>query len=649
MKKLRFCFLRIFLILFILILFMMTAASAQQSSDGNYDIGQLMEKAEQKYDLSREDAVFLLHSQSVNWLPDQRWQLQVHQIVWINSELGVEFYADRRIPFDSEHCELKVETIRTWRGEQWWVTGESGIVETLPFELDAAYDYTNLRETMLLHDGVEVPCIMEIAYTIEDKTPFRPGIEGKWDLAWHDPIVQSVFRLGGSKDDTFTIDDQTGVNPNIVEVPNGLVVKEWVLENVLPHPRPQTDETAWSIPHVLYSTWSDWSGLANDLLKTLETAMEIEPEVIAEIDTLLFWARTWPESLQVIGDFVTENTRYIDYPDYYWYWFPRTADRVLDSGYGHSFDRLILGGALVEQIMPGRTIEPVFKGSARPSAKPTDIPVLAICPDIYLKVGESYLDPTIGNVESARSVENKSLTFNLKTGKVSKPTMDNNEIIQVDIRFDLSYDLELAGFRGSALLSWAGSQTPLAQMLGLKNQAQDFVESFLKRIVPNAVLKTVNPQQMTTDHVLVGLEFELKDDLKDDRDRLTIKFQDCLDDYLPDHVDVSDPTRESAVILPGVLPTAITALKVMTRVNVDLKGLELIYAPPENQIENTCGSFIVNHEISRDILSVQRSLTLAKEHQPEDWASLRELLLAEKRARNQQILLRVKDAQNSIE
>ncbi len=142
---------------------------AQKSITGEHDISKLLTKAEKKFDLSKQDAVMLLDSKKIHWLADGRLITSIHRIIWINSNVAIRNYGDHRIPFDEARCAFNVETVRTRRDGQWWETGSSGIVETLPFALEHSYDYSNMREMMLLHNGIELPCILEIAYSIEDK------------------------------------------------------------------------------------------------------------------------------------------------------------------------------------------------------------------------------------------------------------------------------------------------------------------------------------------------------------------------------------------------------------------------------------------------------------------------------------------------
>ena len=170
--------------------FLLSAATAGASSagpasiTGEHDIGALLEKASEIHDLSGEDAVLLLDELREDWTADGRRVRSVHRIVYVRTEYANRPHADLRVPYDGARQDLVVTALRTWRlsDERWIESGPTARVETLPFGLDRAPDYQHRREMMLLHDGVELPCVMETAYAIEDREAYRGGASGIWSV-----------------------------------------------------------------------------------------------------------------------------------------------------------------------------------------------------------------------------------------------------------------------------------------------------------------------------------------------------------------------------------------------------------------------------------------------------------------------------------
>ncbi len=70
------------------------------AASGGHDIGALMARAEERYDLDTTDAVVLLHDESIELSPGRR-TTTIHVVVWIATELALDTYADLRGPYDS--------------------------------------------------------------------------------------------------------------------------------------------------------------------------------------------------------------------------------------------------------------------------------------------------------------------------------------------------------------------------------------------------------------------------------------------------------------------------------------------------------------------------------------------------------------------
>ena len=93
--------------LFAAVILCASTSQAQKSFDDKLDIAALMAQAEERFDLSKHDAVFLFDSRRVDWLADGRRELTIHRIIWISTDRGIELYGDHRVPFDHpDRCDL---------------------------------------------------------------------------------------------------------------------------------------------------------------------------------------------------------------------------------------------------------------------------------------------------------------------------------------------------------------------------------------------------------------------------------------------------------------------------------------------------------------------------------------------------------------
>jgi len=376
-------------------------AQAQKSITGQQDISALLAAAQESFDLSRQDAILLLDSRKVQWLPDGRLVTSIHRIIRVNTSLAVRAYGDHRIPYDESRCIFNVQTVRTWRDGEWWETGPTGIVETLPYQVREAYDYANVREMMLLHNGIELPCILEVAYSIEDKVAFRGGAEGLWTFAREEPVVQSMFSLGlpsGWKLNVSVSEDVS--EPEMkTDTNRGLDVYIWKMGPLEAIGRPHMNDPAAYVPYIAWSTWTSWSEYGNHLENTFESAIKLDTSLAKQLDSVLEKSRTDGEKADLIAKFINERTRFIDYPEHYWWSSPRVALRTYVTAYGHRLDRAVLAAALLGKA--GIKAQPVFLGRGYGSVDER-VPTLARMLGIGVWLTgdnlDAYYDPQHGTV-----------------------------------------------------------------------------------------------------------------------------------------------------------------------------------------------------------------------------------------------------------
>ena len=618
-----------------------TNASAQKSISGMQNISELLTTAQQNFDMSKQDAVLLFDGQKIHWLPDGRLVTYIHRIIWINSKVAIDAYGDHRIPYDSERCTFNVVTIRTWRDGQWWETGETGIVETLPFALKKAYDYSNIREMMLLHDGIELPCILEVAYYIEDKEPFRNGAEGLWTFARQEPAVQSWFIYGlptGLKPNVFTSMDVP--EPVINTDPElGLNIYWWKMGPIEAIGRPPIDDPALEEPYIAWSTWLNWKTYGHYIYNPFKEAMKLDEPIEKSLDSLLIDARTDAEQADLIAKFIDKKTRLINYTDNFWLTNPRQASQTYASAYGHRLDRAVLAAAMFSHA--GIESRPVFLGKGHGNID-VGTPTLSRMTDIGVWISgddlEAYYNPASSKISNGPA--------NIYNRTVWLPHFDDNpnlsfasgtEYSSLDIRIDLAFDSKKDLFTGKGYLYVDKGFNPYDRMTGLANESKSYLGSVVSGLLKGAKITGYNLSNFDRLRVSVGFELELKKPEPDDFDRLELVLDEPsggIFDNLPRNVHLYDQKRSSRVDIPFLMNQKI-------ELKLDLEGLEVVYSPADKIIGNSAGIFSVTVDRKDERLVITRKLNLTKTtYQPEDWPALRELLLADKHQRNQSLLLK---------
>jgi hypothetical protein len=633
--------------LVIAVVFSAAGTQAQKSFDGKYDIRKLMAAAQKSFDLSNEDAVFLFDGREVNWSPDGRLETIIHRIIRINTEIAIEHYADHRIPYDDAHCKLDVLALRTWRDGRWWETGPTGKVETLPFRVREAYDYTNMREMMLLHDGVELPCIVEVAYSVKDKEPFRAGAEGLWTFARLEPAVKSLFSLGlprGGKPNIFTAEEVPEPTRDINEQ-SGLDTYTWEMNLLKAIPGPRTNDPAAYVPYITWSTWPGWKEYGNHLKTVFESAPVLDDTIKECLDSLLEDARTDGEKANLIVRFINDRTRIIGYPEIFWSSTPRPPVRTYNTAYGHRLDRAVLAAALFRKA--GLSTNPVFIGKSY-GAIDGNVPSLSRmeCIGLWLSGDnlEAYYDPSNGKISNVPSkIYNRPVW---RPGVDERPDVvigDAAEQSLIDVRITLEFDMEKDTLAGTGYLYADNCFSPFDRMVGLKKETKAYLGSVISGLIEGAQVKGYNLTRFDRLGVIVGFEFELDKPKPDDLDRLKFAIGEAsggITDRLPGDMRLFHQKRFSPVYLPGLMNRKV-------ELKLNLKGSKIVYMPSDQTMENEAGKFNISVSREDDRIIVRRELNLAKTiYQPDEWPDLRKLLLADCHERNRTLFLKATDGNN---
>ncbi len=618
--------------------------SAQISIDGAVDISELMKEAEATLDMNAEDAVILLDSERIRLNKDSHYEKFVHRIIWINSEIAIGRYGDVRVPYDALRCSLHVTTVRTWRDNKWWETGPAGIVETLPKELLDAYDYANMREMMLLHEGIELPCILEIAYSIEDKEAFRRGWDGSWTFNRDEPVIRSWFGF----------ELPSGWWPHIYEFPGvpaptkrtdetlGLDIYSWQRGpyGAKTFPPPTNIENNESF--IIWSTWKEWASIGAHIRVQFDEAAIGDTYLKEQLDSLLEGAYTNRDKARLIAGYVNDKTTHIDYDWKYWLTSMRPAVKTFESTYGHTLDRAILAGALFSKA--GISTLPVLLSPSFGDMN-INVPGLTQLSELGLWLsGENlaaYYDPISSEIKSGPHsffsrmawLAGNDETPNIRINGVDKTSIN-------DIRMELSYDAEKNRFTGTGYFSASNYFNQFLEMAGMDNEAFEYFDNLVSSIFENAKLTSCNPSEFSLLRTVYGFQFEI-DSLTIDKDKrieLNLGESTCgILANLPDNIELFHNQRTSPMRFPCLMRQNI-------ELTINLKGLDLIAYPEDNKIENEIGKFSV-HSTETDKngkkLTVARSLILNKiDYSAEEWLQLRTLLLADRNDGNRIILLK---------
>ena len=593
-------------------------------SDG-HDLDALWAEAQKTFDPAQRDAVLLLESLRVDVQATGAVATTVHRVVWIGTGAGLRAYADLRVPWNSATCTLEVKKLRTWRDGRWWPDAAklspTAIVETLPYAVDHADDYTTLRETMLLHDGVELPCIMETEYTLTERG--LPGADDVFVLAQRDPAAMVQLVVAAPATRPLHHRELNGAPvPGSGEQDNVRTLT-WTLRPAPALRLPLTAEPAACEPAVAWSTWRD-DGLLGQAWCGAFWEAAVAP--VAARDSLRAALRGCAGDqarLEAGGKWLEKSVRSVHVDDRWWAFTPRPAARTWDTAYGHTLDRAALWAGLLKG--EGWEVTPLLADTPGAPAAP-DLPHLAgrgrlllqavRAEDDALGHGLWLCDPADGTVRTEDFLTGRPLLW---LGTTAKP--------EKRLAFEAGLTIEVNLAAGDS--AWTG--TGFAAGRGLLVFGRPATGALVSGLLGGAKVTEVSATAL--DATRSELRFDLsvpfaKADPDGRRTLVIGRPKGGLLDRLPGDCRLDDATRATPVLLDcGWRQTVIVHLKPAAGARVA--------RPAERALTNAAGAFTLNVTEQDGWLTLRRDLVLAPAAGlPGNWPALRALLLEEADAAN---------------
>ncbi len=617
-------------------------AAEPLASAGGLDIGALMSQAKSSLDLSELDAVLLYDGREIEVQVDGGLRTTFHQIAWISTELGIDEYADLRVPYSTETMSLEVHALRTWRDDRWWphesAISPTAVVETTPSVLGHADDYLTIREMVLLHDGVEIPCIIEAVYTTTESRPDGAGAHGIWVFRRDDPAMVVRYSVSVPSGERLLYAVGNGAPEPTYSPEGGRDLFTWEMSDVNRLPRPHVTDAASIAPYVVWSTWKDWDELGDAILDRLDAAVELTDTIRDTMSALVKHKPYLPEKAQAVVDYVNETTRAIRYDARFWEFAPRQASRTWETAYGHRLDRAVLALALFEEV--GCDVSPVYRSRGFGEVD-TGVPSLSRFDGLALRVTgdglDAYYDPASGHLTNGRSPLTGRTVW--APGQQTEPALRIGDLsesnrLELIISLESNEDGEWVGegfFRASGLLS------PHDRIIGLGGEAGAFFGGVAGGVLPGSEITEHNVAVLTKEEVVAGFFFTMTLPEPDDDGRTWLEIGDPaggVTDLLPTDVHLYSPRRESPVLLPSVMSQSVT-------LRIKVGELESVRIPEAAAVDHECGEFILSVEEDGEWITVTRQLSLTQTEVPSGvWTELRDVLLASDSDRGRALVFR---------
>ncbi|GBE30675.1 hypothetical protein BMS3Bbin04_01711 [bacterium BMS3Bbin04] len=495
---------------------------------------------------------------------------------------------------------------------------------------------------MILHDGIELPCILECIYVIEDKQAFRSGFEGQFIFQKNDPALNSWLIVEAAQSIPLNVKGFNGAIAADRDLPGNEGMDQvfsFRMKNMEPAPIPGTDDPAAYLPHVQFSTFNSWTQLGNAIKGEFLMRSMMNDVLKDSLETLLVDAETMIEKAHRIADFVDTHQRYINYDPKWFVSRVRSAGRVYETGYGVSMDQCVLTAAMMREA--GFEVWPVMLSEGFGSID-EGVATLARfqSPGVWVSGPgvEAYFDPSTGTLHNGLSpIYNRSVWL---PGFDDQPTLrwsGDGEGSRIVTSFNLSWDADAEMWTGSGYYEAGGGYCPFDKMEGGGDRSREYLNDVCSGVLSGADVSEFSPMSFDRFTVASDLSLSVPASERDDLDRLPFVIGDPTDgliDVLPHYVPLYLAERGTPVPLAG-------SGEQVVKVKLNVAGLEVVRLPEPVTFNNGAGSFELTVAQDGDVVTIVRTISVQRsKYSVEEWTDLRALLLAEVSESNRTILLR---------
>lgn len=616
-------------------------ASAQTMGvSAGHDLDALWAKAQKTHDTAQEDAIILLDSRTVTVGDEGTVVTRVHQVVWVATAQGIRGYADLRLPWNSATSTLEVEKLRTWMDGRWWPDpteiSETAVVETLPYAVALADDYTVLRETMLLHDGVELPCIMETTYTIAVQGPPTAGADGVFVFSQRDPVVRSEYVVEVPVGVEVRWEALNGA-PQPVVSENGVMELAWTMDGAGALKLPVTEQPEAYEPAVVWTTWESWEALLREFGEAVEAAAVPDEALADSVAAVVRGLPAGQDRVDAVIALANRSVRGVATDFRPWWAAPRSATRTFATGYGHALDRAVLVSALLQPLQagkpsPARPDVVLFRddrhGTAGKLPRLSDLDGVLVALD--QAGGQGWYDPASG--ESGPAAPWRMLLRPPLGGAVA-PAPAGGTTWQFGL--DVSLDTRDVAWEGVGVLRLTGWNQDDRSWLPMDDSFEKACERLVASVLPGASLAAVRPTGLRPHGLEVRFEISMAapGEPGDRTRRLVLgQPQDGLLSRLPEGLHPFEMRRDSPLPAFGGGAQEVT-------VRLRAPDGATVHAPDGVAVRNDAGAFSADLARDGEWVEVTRRLELAPTTRNAAWPELRALLLEEMDPANGTIVL----------
>lgn len=286
--------------------------------------------------------------------PDGRSRYDMRQVVQVLDANAARSLAERAFGYDGGRQALTVRWARVLRPDGTVLSDR--VAQEQDGAVPAAMNspiYTNQRLKRLSLASVGAGTLVDIAWTIEQRTPPRPGdFLVSWSLMGMVPVRRSRFIFDAPVAYTPRIVERNLVSRREERVVEGRRLTTWsAADQQALRPEPFAADSNDVVPTVLVGPAGTWREVAQWYDSLAANRYVVSPAVAGRADSVLraSRARTRGDSIRALHRWIAQDVRYVSVSLGLGGYQPRTPDEVLGTGFGDCKDKTTLFVALLRR------------------------------------------------------------------------------------------------------------------------------------------------------------------------------------------------------------------------------------------------------------------------------------------------------------
>jgi hypothetical protein len=334
-----------------------------------------------------DDIVILYRGVTISLGPDGRVSRRYRIVQRLLTDFAVSVAGDPRVAYDTIRQDLSIHACRTFMldGKEVVSTPHAFNLVT-PERVASCPDKVGLQEMVISYLGVERGCMTELDYTVADRIPWRPWLDGSEDLGDGAPILRGEIRIHADG-----LQAEIATNVPLPNVDGDEKTGTWRY-GPLPGYPPEGGQTARErIPHLVYSTCPSMDALTAWIGERLDRAAAPDSAIDAWALEPLASGRpplNDDEKWQRVAHLVAERTRSCEDSPLFFRLPIQAAARTFDSSRGNLLDRAALAWAALRAY--GIEIDvPKLAFAESAFEMPTGMPPTLSCFDDIIFLGKN--------------------------------------------------------------------------------------------------------------------------------------------------------------------------------------------------------------------------------------------------------------------